>query len=125
MIFAVVVDLFSYEVTEYQAKIGFWIELIIARVPHATILIVPTHLDKMINENDVIKKCSDIIEMANSHVMRCKNEARKKSGVYEDDDDSNDENDNGDLINPILPKSLKFSKLVGVSQVEVFLWLIL
>ena len=60
-----VVDLDKYDCSQdcYDRYIGFWVKLITARAPNATIIVVPTHLDKFLVESDqlVISRCQHII----------------------------------------------------------------
>ena len=47
----------------YRKTIGDWVDLVLARVPGAVILVVPTHLDLLIKrEQEVISKCEHIID---------------------------------------------------------------
>lgn len=119
IIFAVVVNLHAYETNEYLDKIGYWIDLIIAKVPNAIIQIVPTHLDLMTNEFNVIRKCTNIVEKIHQHIYQCKNEVRKMSKTLTEACDGAEEDDDEELIKPVLPYSLKFLKLNDSSQIEV------
>ena len=65
-LFVVVFDLERYGKEEdyrkdYQLMIGDWVNMIIAKVPSAVILIVPTRLDK-VDENTLEKVRKDVLK---------------------------------------------------------------
>ena len=76
MIFAIVVNLEEYnmEIDDvFNEKIGFWLDLLISRIPGATIIIVPTHFDLVVKDSEidmdlVMSKCANIIEKSHEHI---------------------------------------------------------
>ena len=61
----------------FNEKIGFWLELLISRIPGATITIVPTHFDMIIKDTQidvdlVRKKCANIIERSHEYIKEWK-----------------------------------------------------
>lgn len=76
MIFAIAVNLEEYNMESdnvFNEKIGFWLELLISRIPGATIIIVPTHFDLVIKDSQidvdlVMSKCTNIIEKSHEYI---------------------------------------------------------
>ena len=76
MIFAIAVNLEVYSMESddvFNEKIGFWLELLISRIPGATISIVPTHFDLVIKGSQidvdlVMNKCANIIEKSHEYI---------------------------------------------------------
>ena len=64
MLFAVVVSLKEYTLTDedYASMIGDWIDLILASVPNAVIMVVPTFMDQC-SPPEVKLKCDHILKM--------------------------------------------------------------
>lgn len=64
MLFAVVVNLKEYASTDesYNCRIGDWIDLILASVPNAVIMVVPTFMD-LCNTMEIKTKCKHILKM--------------------------------------------------------------
>lgn len=108
-IFAVVVNLSAYESgdRQFNDKIGYWIDLIFAKVPNATVLIIPTHLDLIENEDVVAEKCKDIVERADIHL--------KQRSEYNISPDSRTSQN----INANLPTCLKFNRFGDPTQNKV------
>lgn len=92
-------------------KIGFWMDLIIARVPNATILIVPTRLDDVYKhsgnaiscKHSVTEKCKDIIQRAHKQVKERNNE------VLFEFKTQRVENGKQNCLKPNLPNSIQIS----------------
>lgn len=92
-------------------KIGFWMDLIIARVPNATILIVPTRLDDVYKHigNDisckhtVTEKCKDIIQRAHKQVKERNNE------ILFEFETQRVESGKQNYLKPNLPNSIQIS----------------
>ena len=80
MIFAVAVNIQEYNIESdavFNEKIGFWLELIISRIPGAVITIVPTHFDLIIKDTQidvdlVMSKCTNIIEKSHEYIKEWK-----------------------------------------------------
>lgn len=64
LLFAVVVNLKEYASTDesYVCMIGDWIDLILASVPNAVIMVVPTFMD-LCNLKEIKTKCIHILKM--------------------------------------------------------------
>ena len=80
MIFAIAVNIQEYNIesdTVFNEKIGFWLELIISRIPGAVITIVPTHFDLISKDSQidvdlVMSKCINIIEKSHEYIKEWK-----------------------------------------------------
>ena len=92
-------------------KIGFWMDLIIARVPNATILIVPTRLDDVYKhigddiscKHTVTEKCKDIIQRAHKQVKERNNE------ILFEFETQRVESGKRNYLKPNLPNSIQIS----------------
>ena len=57
-------DLFRYTFDDperYQEDVGQWISLVAARIPRARILVVPTHIDRCPNQEEIDLKIRNIL----------------------------------------------------------------
>lgn len=53
---------YTFENAEsYHVNVGQWISLVAARIPRARILVVPTHVDKCRNDEEIDLKCRNIV----------------------------------------------------------------
>lgn len=76
LLFAVVVNLNTYAASNYEQQVGEWIDLVLARVPKAVILIVPTHID-LCDVAEIKEKCDDILVNISKRMSEIKKENEK------------------------------------------------
>ena len=122
MIFAIAVNLAEYNMESddiFNEKIGFWLELLISRIPGATITIVPTHFDLMgkdtqINIDLVMSKCTNIIQKSYEYI----NKWRESKKHYLEKEDRE----------PYLPSSIHVNidgNLYVRKLLRIFFWIVL
>ena len=89
--------------------IGYWLDLVTARVPDSTILIIPTHID-LIKENPnlITDRCRDII---------------KKVHEYIDEKNQDQKDDLQSLARPYLPTSYSLNTEVSLEFVNIVYFL--
>lgn len=105
MVFVIVVNLAEYEMGEdyFQNKVGYWLSVIISRLPSAVIMIVPTHLDAFHDNEELMKeKCKHIIISAEKH-------ANFRRDIFlEKRSESMNQKCSSVKINPFLPNAFKY-----------------
>lgn len=118
MLFTVIVDLSKYKRSKkyFEDKIGYWMNLIVAKVPNAVIMIVPTHLDLVTDHYVVIQSCKHMIQCAHEHI-------KERQHIIEKGYDENVKKPPKPIL-PVLPRSYQL-EVDGKTEVFiVFLLLI-
>lgn len=66
----------TYTDSGYEDQVGEWIDLVLARVPNAVILLVPTHID-LCEFTEIKEKCDNILEKTTTRMEQIKKENEK------------------------------------------------
>lgn len=111
MLFTVIVDLSKYKRSKkyFEDKIGYWMNLIVAKVPNAVIMIVPTHLDLVTDHYVVIQSCKHMIQCAHEHI-------KERQHIIEKGYDENVKKPPKPIL-PVLPRSYQL-EVDGKTETE-------